>query len=429
MSIISVTTSQAGLTRVLPSLAYIQTTDSVATVTATGYLNKIVSEGTQFSLPCLAIVSTQESSSAQPIAAPYQVMHSGTDWSLVDEAGGGVILPSRQYAVPYFTNTTGTIDSSNITAANTGPVQFGSSGSGSALILYPSTSARGTLVISPANNAADYSVSIANASFGQSSTLTIPDVGNFAGNFMMGAGATPFVSGNFPVASGTAGLFVDSGKSAAALPTFTSPTIANRIATWTNTSGNLGENAATAINGGNIQAGLSGTAGALLAFPATAARGHLVFSATENTGNTTTSITNAAMGQTSQITIPDPGAGGSANFVLDHGVTTMYSASQIILGKANGTEAANAVTASGNAGVITTSALTTAGGANYAITWTNTKISSSSVILLTIMGGTNTTENITLKALAGSGTSTLTIYNNTAATALNGTILIGYAVL
>jgi hypothetical protein len=45
------------------------------------------------------------------------------------------------------------------------------------------------------------------------------------------------------------------------------------------------------------------------------------------------------------------------------------------------------------------------------------------------MGGTNTTENITLKAVAGAGTATLTIYNNTAATALNGTILIGYSVL
>lgn len=115
--------------------------------------------------------------------------------------------------------------------------------------------------------------------------------------------------------------------------------------------------------------------------------------------------------------------------VFVNGGLTMASGTQVILAKANGTEAANAVTASGNAGVITTSSLSTAGGSSYAITWTNTKISSSSVINLTIMGGTNTTENITLKATAGSGTSTLTIYNNTAATALNGTILIGYTVL
>ena len=101
----------------------------------------------------------------------------------------------------------------------------------------------------------------------------------------------------------------------------------------------------------------------------------------------------------------------------------------VISTKANGTESSNAVTASGTTGIITTSSLTTVGGSNYAITWTNTFISTSSIILLTIMGGTNTTENITLKATAGSGSSTLTIYNNTSATALNGTILIGYLVI
>jgi len=97
--------------------------------------------------------------------------------------------------------------------------------------------------------------------------------------------------------------------------------------------------------------------------------------------------------------------------------------------KVNGTEAANAVTASGQAGVITTSSLTTAGGSSYAITWTNTNIASTSSIHLTLMGGTNTTRNITIQATAGSGTSTLTIYNNTVATALNGTIFIGYVIL
>lgn len=97
--------------------------------------------------------------------------------------------------------------------------------------------------------------------------------------------------------------------------------------------------------------------------------------------------------------------------------------------KANGTESSNAVSANGSAGVITTSSLTTAGGSSYAITFTNPVINTASVVLVSLMGGTNTTENITLKATAGSGTSTLTIYNNTSATALNGTLLIGYQVL
>lgn len=97
--------------------------------------------------------------------------------------------------------------------------------------------------------------------------------------------------------------------------------------------------------------------------------------------------------------------------------------------KADGTEAANAVTASGKAGVITTSALTTAAGSSYAITWTNTQIAATSAIQLTLMGGTNTIKNITLQATSGVGTSTLTIYNTDAAAPLDGTLLIGYQVV
>jgi hypothetical protein len=126
--------------------------------------------------------------------------------------------------------------------------------------------------------------------------------------------------------------------------------------------------------------------------------------------------------------IQDSGV-AAANVMLKNAVNTLTGSGQIILAKANGTEAANAVTASGNAGVITTSALTTAGGASYAITWTNTKITATSVISLCIQGGTNTTENITFSCVPGAGTATLTIYNNTTATALNGTILLGYSVL
>lgn len=107
----------------------------------------------------------------------------------------------------------------------------------------------------------------------------------------------------------------------------------------------------------------------------------------------------------------------------------MTSTGSITMNKVNGTEASNAVTANGVAGAITTSSLTTAGGSSYAITWTNSAITATSVVLLTIAGGTNTTENITLKCVPGAGSATLTIYNNTAATALNGTIIISYLVM
>lgn len=109
------------------------------------------------------------------------------------------------------------------------------------------------------------------------------------------------------------------------------PTIVNHIAVYNSTSGGLGEDAATAINGGNIQAGLSGTAGTLASFPATAAKGSLVVKAVANTGNTLSTISNAAMGQASVVSIPDPGA-ATANFLLDTGTGATATITKISTG-------------------------------------------------------------------------------------------------
>jgi hypothetical protein len=107
------------------------------------------------------------------------------------------------------------------------------------------------------------------------------------------------------------------------------PTIANHIATYTNTLGTLSEDAATAINGGNIQAGLSGTAGYFASFPATAARGSLRLVAANNTGDTVTQITNAAMGQATVLTVPDPAA-ATANFLLDAGTANILAMQEFV---------------------------------------------------------------------------------------------------
>ena len=93
------------------------------------------------------------------------------------------------------------------------------------------------------------------------------------------------------------------------------PTKINHIATYNDVNGTLSEDASTAINGGNIQAGLSGTAGYLASFPSTASKGSLRVTAVANTGDTLTTISNAAMGQATVMTIPDPGA-TTANFIV-----------------------------------------------------------------------------------------------------------------
>lgn len=94
------------------------------------------------------------------------------------------------------------------------------------------------------------------------------------------------------------------------------------------------------------------------------------------------------------------------------------------------TSTAGAATVNHQAGVITTEALTTAAAAAYAFTLTNSRITTASVVLLMLMGGTNTTRGIELRAIPGSGSATLSLFNNNVAgTALNGTLIFGFVVI
>lgn len=330
MSVISVTQAPTGLVGVDPSFIYIVTNDTYSTVVTTGYLNTYKQNGNinVFNNLQMALVYTTDDG-----VVLLKVVVTSDDISLSAISSPGVVtLPTIANHIIISSDTAGTLANLTGTAINNGSLQAGLSGTAGTLISYPSTASKGSFIVAAVANSGNTTFTLSNASMGQATVASIPDPANALARVLVGATATPFVSGNFPVASGTAGLMVDSGVAA-------------------------------------------------------------------------------------------------TNLMKVNAVNTMSGSGQIILVKANGTEAANAVTASGNAGVITTSSLTTAGGASYAITWTNTLITATSVIGLTIQGGTNTTQNINFKVVPGAGSATLTIYNLTAATALNGTILIGYSVL
>lgn len=179
------------------------------------------------------------------------------------------------------------------------------------------------------------------------------------------------------------------------------PTIANHIAVYTNTAGALGEDASTAINGGNIQAGLSGTAGTVASFPGTASKGSLILAAVANTGNTNTTISNAAMGQASVISIPDPGV-ATSNFILaDSAGTQSITTGNLTLTLGNLTVSAGTITAtagnitagsSGHAGTLTSFPGTAANGSfifaavnnasNFASTLSNSAVGQATVYTL-----------------------------------------------
>lgn len=59
MSILNITTSEAGLSGVIPSLIYINTNDTYATVTTPGYLNTTLTNGFTFSTYQMALITTK----------------------------------------------------------------------------------------------------------------------------------------------------------------------------------------------------------------------------------------------------------------------------------------------------------------------------------------------------------------------------------
>ena len=365
MPILSIQPGQVGVSNNTPSWVYIETNDTIAAVTTAGYLSGAAREYVNTFKPnMMALVSTKTSQSIGVAPVLYLLQ-------LQNVAGvWSLVAPAVDVPVPFIV---------------LGDIQAGQSGTAGKFISFPSAASKGSFLFKAVANTGDTLVTVSNALHGQASVYSIPDSGAATANFILSK------------LTGTQHITVG----------------------------------ALQVDAGVISSGIStgGTAGGFIAYPSTTTNGSLRLTPVGNVGNFAASISNiVGLGQASVYTLPDPGA-ATANFIIDHGTQAMAAGSQLNLAKVSASEAANAVTASGNAGFITTSALTTAGGGTYAITWTNTHITATSVISLCIQGGSNNaTNNITFTCVPGSGTATLTIYNNTAATALNGTLIIGYVV-
>jgi hypothetical protein len=102
----------------------------------------------------------------------------------------------------------------------------------------------------------------------------------------------------------------------------------------------------------------------------------------------------------------------------------------VVLPVANATAAAGAATAQGGAGVITSEALVTAAAADYTLTLTDGFITTTSIIVVNVAQGTNTTEGLAVNRITpAAGSAVIRIRNTHASAALNGTIKISYLIL
>jgi hypothetical protein len=183
----------------------------------------------------------------------------------------------------------------------------------------------------------------------------------------------------------------------------TLPTVASHLAVFSNATGALVSDASDAINSGNIQAGLSGTAGVLKSYPSTSAKGFLELAAVANTGDTSVILSNAAHGQASVYSIPD--CADAVGRVLVGATATPFTTSHLLASSGTGGLvgdsgiATSAVQLSANIKAATTGNIGGAGAGP--ITVTVAGLTAASVVVATIEASSNAVSVV--KATAGSG--------------------------
>ncbi len=192
MSIMSIQTVQTGLVGVLPSLAYIETNDPLATVLTAGYLNHEVQNGTIFQMPCIAAVSTKETPTSAARIGWFGISHSGSTWSLVSAsspAAGVVTLPTILNHIATYSDTLGTLAEDAATAINGGNIQAGLSGTAGTLISFPGTAANGSLILSALDAGGAFNTTIRNSAMGQSTVYSLGDIGAATGGIVVATSA------------------------------------------------------------------------------------------------------------------------------------------------------------------------------------------------------------------------------------------------
>lgn len=110
-------------------------------------------------------------------------------------------------------------------------------------------------------------------------------------------------------------------------------------------------------------------------------------------------------------------------------VTALNALVNISVTRAVATATAGAATLNGTRGIVTSESLTTAAGSDYVLTVTNSQITASSIVLVSVANGTNTTEGMAVNRVQPASGSAVVHVRNTGSGVWNGTIVISFAVL
>lgn len=149
-------------------------------------------------------------------------------------------------------------------------------------------------------------------------------------------------------------------------------------------------------------------------------------------GLTPTTINNMSVGQTTPAaitgtTVTATGAMAGAT-VASTGLATVGSA-KVDTGTKTAAATGGAATLSKGAGVITSEGLTTAAGAAYTLTLTNTTIAAADQVMASVQNGTNSQGiPIVSTVTPAAGSVVIVVENNDLAAAFNGTIKVSFVV-
>lgn len=193
MSILNIQTAQpTGLASVIPSVIYIETSDTYAQVTATGYLTAQKQQGFTFSNDQMALVKTSDDG---VVWLKVVITYSGatvlnTVVSLVQiSSPGDVVLPTITNHFIASLDTIGSLGNLTGTMIQSGSLQAGFSGTAGTLISFPNTAANGSLIIQAVNAGGAFNTTIASGTMGQSTVYTIPDIGATTGDIVVSTSA------------------------------------------------------------------------------------------------------------------------------------------------------------------------------------------------------------------------------------------------
>ena len=319
----TVITREQGYPGLAVEIIRITTTSTLAQVTTAGWFNNSPISGENIS-PVDVLLVCYSYGTALQTTSFFDISITGGIVTL-SQSGSNVITPTIANHIATYTNTSGTLSEDPATAISGGNIQAGLSGTAGSLISYAATPLKGQFIFAATANTGNTSTTLLNRAMGQASAIYVPDPANAVGQLLIGATATPFVSGNFPQNSGTGGLMVDSGVPVSSIATTATAVLLAPPGNQTITAHNL------TVSQGNLQAGSSGHAGTLSSFPATAANGSFIFAAVNNAGGFASTLSNSNIGQATVYSLPDPGA-ATANIILDAGTATGVSVNNLKYG-------------------------------------------------------------------------------------------------